>query len=488
MATTTTDTAPARTKHGRRSKKTTSEPRDDVQIVETNDVAALNSVEFAPWLAKGTSLRTSYRKAKRGFYAPAHRGAPTTTRQAEVLNTAAIAAPTDEEGVVIGEDRLSRTMVAGDPFTAYEKGVISSPNVVVVGDVGAGKSSITKTVYVLRVLPLRRRRVVIFDKKDQNGRGEYSELVERNGSSPIHFSLEGNGSVINLLDPVIAHGTGTSGTFRLLRTIAETASGRGLDDWEVGALRRALRRTLHEGESARRVPTLNDLVHHLPFVADDADVLSSQAKERLHQSAATVMFILDGLLEEFSGLFDGETSRSVNLADRLTSFDISQLPSTGPAASMVVATANMWLMGELRHRRGWFTNVLAEEGWDLIGGANGYLWRSLIKLARGLGVSMITNIHKLADIPVDSPAYAIIQEAQTVHIFRQSRAEDQKRSIEAFNLESAAGSSIGNLTTGDHLYKVGSNAEVRVRHVRTPWEKTVTDTDEAMTQNGRAAA
>lgn len=479
-----TVTAPTRR---RGLHRTRTEELAAVDVVETQDAAALNAVEFAPWLAEGHQLRASFRSARRGFYAPRREGAPTSTRQAEVLNTAAIAAPTDEEGVIIGEDRLSRTMVAGDPFTAYKKRLISSPNVVVVGDVGAGKSSLTKTVYVLRPLILRQRRIVVFDKKDQNGRGEYSELVERNGSNPIHFSLEGGGSVLNLLDPKIAHGAGIGGTFRLLRTITETVADRVLTDWEVKALRRALRQTMSDLEGSRAA-TLDDLLRRLPAVADGIDFLSPDARERLHQDAVTVTFILDGLLEEYSGLFDGETSPEVNLSDRLTSFDISQLPSTGPASPMVVATANMWLMGELRGRRGWFTNVLAEEGWDLIGGANGRLWRSLIKLARGLGVSMITNIHKLADIPVDSPAYAIIQEAQTMHIFRQSRAEDQRRSIEAFNLESAAGASIGSLPTGDHLYKLGSNAEVRVGHIRTAWEKAVTDTDEAMTENGRVAA
>ncbi|TFH68159.1 ATP/GTP-binding protein [Cellulomonas sp. HD19AZ1] len=456
----------------------------------TDDVDATSTVEFGPWLAQGAELRVSKWRAGRGFYAPAHRGAPTSTRQAEVLNTAAIAAPTDEEGVVIGEDRLSRTLVAGDPFTAYQKGLISSPNVVVVGDVGAGKSSLTKTVCVLRVLPLRRRRVVVFDKKDQGGRGEYTSLVERNGSTPIFFSLDGSEkrSIINLLDPAIVLGAGLGRTLDLLRAVAETVAGRGLDDWEMEALRRALRMTMTWGESAGRAPTLVDLAAQLPRVHTTRDELSPAARERLHQSAATVMFVLSGLLEEFSGLFDGETSKAIDLSDRLTSFDISQLPATGPAAPMVVAAANMWLMGVLRRRRGWFTNVLAEEGWDLIGGANGALWRSLIKLARGLGVSMITNIHKLADIPKSSPAYAIIQEAQTVHVFRQSRAEDQAASIEAFNLESSAGGSLGSLTTGDHLYKVGSNAEVRVRHVRTPWEIAVTNTDEAMTENGRGQA
>lgn len=486
MATTVTPEAPHTTRRAGRAKKSTPAPAPVVVEVPTSDVAALNATEFAPWLAQGTQLRANVRRAKHGFYAPTRVGAPTTTRQAEILNTAAIAAPTDEEGVAIGEDVLSRTIVAFDPFTGYLRRQISSPNVIGIGDVGGGKSSVVKTVYVLRPLVLQQRRCVVFDKKDRGGRGEYSELVEKYGSAPINFSLEGGGAVLNLLDPVIARGAGAGGVMRLLRTIAETAnSDVPLDEWQVEALRCALRVTLAQGEGAARQMALPDVVRNLPFVHQGRVELSRTAAERLHQAAASVMFILTGLLEEYSGLFDGETTKGISLTSKLTSFDISQLPPDGPATSMVVAIANMWLLGELRDVRGLFTNVVVDEGWDLIGGASGRLWRSNIKLARGLGMSVITNIHKLADIPLTSPAAAIIQEAQTIHIFRQSRAEDQQRCVETFNLERSIAGSIGNLAIGHHLFKVGSNPEVHLRHIRSAFEIGLTNTDEAMTEAGR---
>ena len=123
----------------------------------------------------------------RGFLKVRREGAPTTTRQAEVLNTAIIGSPGDERGVVIGTDQLSAAMVAHDPFTAYETGTITSPNVCVLGMIGVGKSSLIKTVYVERPLMLRRRRAVVVDKKLRGGEGEYAELTRWFGAEPFRF-------------------------------------------------------------------------------------------------------------------------------------------------------------------------------------------------------------------------------------------------------------------------------------------------------------
>ena len=101
---------------------------------------------------RGFVLRRSARKAARGWYAPLAAPALTSTRQAAILNPALVAAPTDAHGILIGRDRLSNTPVAHDPFTAYDRGTLTSPAVVVLGLVGAGKSTLIKTVYVL--LPL----------------------------------------------------------------------------------------------------------------------------------------------------------------------------------------------------------------------------------------------------------------------------------------------------------------------------------------------
>lgn len=75
----------------------------------------------------------------------------------------------------------------------------------------------------------------------------------------------------------------------------------------------------------------------------------------------------------------------VRLADRLTVSDVSQLPDDGPAVSMVMAVANVWLLGTLCQQRGLRTNFVAEEGWDLVGGPGGRVFKRNSKLARGLG-------------------------------------------------------------------------------------------------------
>ena len=135
-------------------------PPADVSAAATPEV----TVEILPWSQPGTRLRVNPRAARRGFFAPALEGAPTTTKQAEILNTALIGPPTGTRGVVTGRDVLSRTPISHDPITAYNSSPreVSSPNVIIMGDVGAGKSTHTKANHVLRPLLLKGRRCVVW--------------------------------------------------------------------------------------------------------------------------------------------------------------------------------------------------------------------------------------------------------------------------------------------------------------------------------------
>jgi hypothetical protein len=431
---------------------------------------------------QGPIVRAKAGKARRGWYAPAATPAPTTTRQAEILNTALIAAPTDDEGVVVGRDRLSNAPVAHDPFTAYEKKTITSPNVVVLGVVGAGKSSLLKTVYVLRPIILRGRRVVIIDKKDRAGEGENAELTRELGTEPFRMVLGGGGTVLNLLDPAILAGDGIAGQYRLLLAVAEEANdGRLLDKWERHALRVAHKATLAATEADGVDPLLEHLVFHLGTGHADFQDFSAAAQERLHQAGLGVRFLFEASLsDELAGLFDGPTSKHVQLASRLTTFDVSQLPEAGPAVSMVMAVANVWLLGTLRNQRNYQTNFIAEEGWSLSQGGTGRLMRSNSKLARGLGLSNIASFHHPADIPRDSPAVAMLKEAQTIHLYRQDRAEDIDMCMTSFALEAGSREVLANLENGHHLMKIGNRREIHVEHVRSDFEARITNTDEAM--------
>lgn len=436
------------------------------------------------FVGRGMPARPRPGLAQRGYYAPQPVGASTTTRQAEILNPALIGEPTGAAGIPQGRDVLSRAIVAHDPITAYPD-VVSSTNVAIIGDVGAGKSTCTKSNYVLRPLALGDRQVVVYDRKDENGEGEYSELTRFYGREPLRFSVEpGERSMrLNLLDPAVGLVRGHSGQLRLLRTVCELARGSALNEVEREALRAAYRLTLEEVD--HRVPTLADLGARLGVVrVGEYDDHSAAARDRLHQAGLLMRYLLNDFLGEYGGVFDGDTSSAFELNSRLTSFDISQLPADGPIIPAVMAVANMWLTGRIRTQRRagtrMKTHVIAEEGWQFSTGPVGEMLRADTKLHRGLGMCLVFVFHKIGDVPADSPAVALIQEAQTIHVFRQTRPIDAARCREMFDLAPDAHRTIMELPTGTSLLKIGSQREVQLEGVLTPDEAHLTNTDSAL--------
>jgi hypothetical protein len=439
-------------------------------------------IVFPP--ARGPKVHTG-RFGSRGRLKVRREGAPTTTRQAEVLNTAIIGSPGDERGVVIGTDHLSAAMIAHDPFTAYETGTITSPNVCILGMIGSGKSSLIKTVYVERPLLLRRRRAVVVDKKLRNGEGEYAELTRTFGAEPFRFDPDTphTSTCMNVLDPVILAGGGPAAGRQLLAAVAELAGDGPLDEWHQAALGQAYRATMTRFENARRVPVIPDLIEQIPEVVNSPDFtgLRPATLDVIEQAAWSVRFRLERLLaDDLAGMFDRETSKHVQLHPKLTTFDVSALPEDGPSTAMVMVVANAWLMGMLTHDRGWRTNFIAEEGWHLLGGPGGRVIRSKSKLSRGLGVSIVSALHHISDVPANSEAIAMIKEAQTLHLFRQEHDDDIADCVRYFNLERSNAAALGNLPQGDHLLKVGTHKEIRVHHRRTTRETAFTATDSAM--------
>lgn len=442
--------------------------------------------EVSPYELPGSQLRGSYRAARRGLYAPKLTGAPSTTRQAAVLNTALIGQPTGTQGIANGRDQLSHTLIAHDPVTAYNARprLVSSPNTVVAGGVGGGKSSFVKTVCVGRPLLLKYRRAVVFDKKPQGEEGEYAAIARAYGAEPLRFTVDGSSSTrLNLLDPLIVrNGAGAGGTYRLLHTIVRIARENArLTDWEEESVRAALTLTLAQFEDGR-TPTMSDVLPFLGRIPNDPkyDDLAPTARDLLHHAGLGVRWTLTGLLEEYAGLLDGETSETVDLTGKLTSFDISQLPNDGPAVNVVRAIGNEWMMGRLRGERGWATTVVYEEGWDMVDGPTAHLLKSNQKLSRALGLSNVFVFHKGKDIAPDSPGQTVISEAQSIYMFRQDRPEDAAWAVRTFDFEPSTADVLQRLAPGHFVFKYGSQPEVEVQHVRSEWERELTDTDDAM--------
>src|SRR5579862_3131149 len=86
-------------------------------------------------------------------------------------------------GPLIGRDLLGSSFCF-DPWDLYRDGILTNPNVLVVGQIGRGKSSLIKTV-VWRQLAFGRRAWIVDPK------GEYGPLSAACGSAPIRLEPGG---------------------------------------------------------------------------------------------------------------------------------------------------------------------------------------------------------------------------------------------------------------------------------------------------------
>ena len=435
-----------------------------------------------------------------GFYEPAYHGIKSTTRQAEALNIAIAGPPSSAQGLFVGQDTVTGQMVLHDVFQAYEDGVLTSPNFVVIGDVGKGKSSLLKTWAVLRPLILTGRRAVVIDKKlqrwpDGTRSGENTMLARFFGSEPIAFQIGGRLSCINPLDPRIAALVDETdndddpdtpqrpaGQSMLLRAVLHRALDRPLLPREGKALREAHHAALDRGIADGREPTLRDVhrafLHPTEAAAERAVTTVAELRDWGRDAAYELERLVD---DDLRGLIDGPTTPNVKLDTQLTVFDVSRLPEEGPALSIVMTIINTWLSNLLATEQGrWRTHFVVEEGWHLVEGPTAKVFQRNWKLARGLGLSNGVAIHHPSDLPESSPAIALIKEAETALIYGQARHNDAAECVRLFGLPSTTVETIRQLPKGVCLLKVGARPPLLVRHLRSQVEEELTNTDAAM--------
>src|SRR5271166_1553797 len=122
--------------------------------------------------------------------APAHNA---TTRHLGAVYPFASEPGLGVDGVLVGRDLLGGAF-AYDPFALYRRGVLTNPNMVVVGQIGRGKSAFVKT-YLWRQAAFGRRAWVVDPK------GEYGALARAWGVEPLR--LRPGGAIrLNPLDAV----------------------------------------------------------------------------------------------------------------------------------------------------------------------------------------------------------------------------------------------------------------------------------------------
>jgi len=116
-------------------------------------------------------------------------------------------------GCLIGADS-SGGAFCFDPWELYSRRVISSPNVIVLGEIGYGKSALMKTL-LWRML-LFGRRAFVLDVK-----GEYTALCAAADTTPVALA-PGNGVCLN---PLSAR-RDTGAQVQMLRAVARSRGPR----------------------------------------------------------------------------------------------------------------------------------------------------------------------------------------------------------------------------------------------------------------------
>jgi type IV secretory pathway VirB4 component len=403
---------------------------------------------------------------------PGHR---CTTRHAQAIYPFISAGGLGGRGVFIGRDSAGGAFCF-DPWLLYGAGLLDDPNVIVLGKLGQGKSSLVKTL-VWRMLLFGRRAFVLDVKR------EYGPLCEAAGVRPISL-VPGGGVRLNPLSSRPEE----HAQLELLRAVTTTAVGGPLSQVESGALREALRSVRLSGV---REPTLPDVSAALfAPTAEMADCLRTTT-ERLATDARRAALAIQDLCEgPLCGMFDGPTTPGLDLDAKLVVVDLHAVRDS-PAVGILMACASAWMgarLAEMADRPGRERLInVSDESWKIVQHTGlGEWFQSNFKLARQFGVMNVVVLHKLADLQAAGDAGSraariaegLIADASTRVVYHQDESQiEVTRTLLGMSENEAR--LIAMLSAGQALWQVGGRSFV-VQHYRSKLESTLTNTDTGM--------
>ncbi len=379
-------------------------------------------------------------------------------------------------GTYIGDNVFGNPFVF-DPFELYSNNVLTNPNIVVLGQIGRGKSALIKS-FIYRQMALGRSAWIIDPK------GEYSSLCDALSIKPVILKKHG-GISINPLDD--AENT-------IVNVILEARLKRPLNPIENTVID-LVTRYLKESKIER--VTLNDVsklllelkIEIVKDIHDDFDLL--------YQSTREIAYCLNLILtKELSGVFDSTSSVSskdiysnshptVNVIDLSHFFNSTSL-------DIVMACTISWMQSYISNKSNncnWF--FVIDEAWAILKNFATRQWLNRIwKLSRAYGVSNMAIFHRLSDLAngnfsddVTKSEYSqiargILSDSETKIIFSQSSSELELLKA-TLHLNSTELSLLPKLPRAFALWKVGENSYL-VRHLLSEFEQKFVFTDQNM--------
>jgi type IV secretory pathway VirB4 component len=380
------------------------------------------------------------------------------THWATSSDLVSLRAPAHDAGTGLSGDSLGQSQYGSsfvlDVFDAYGAGLVSNPNVIVAGSIGAGKSTIVK-MQLERALR-RGRRAVVVDPK-----GEYAELAARHGVTPIALGRDGWCSPFPADDREGRH---------LLRALVASAQGSALTSEQHFALDEVWQRL--ETRPTRVLFALYQLLAaHLESSAPSAE-----------RSIALVLHRF--IYGDLAGLFDGP-EEPLRFAGDLVVVDLSaQWTSNSLSVAVLSAVAAAQQVVGDPGSPGY---LVIDEAWALLSDAAALRWlQGSWKLARARGLSHVMVLHRWSDVATAGDAGSVerdrarglLRECETAWLFRQPPDEAREMSL-ALGLEPREESYLTALPKGVALVRYGSHRSI-VRVVPDERDRIFIDTDVAM--------
>ena len=415
------------------------------------------------------------RRARRGER-PGH-SATTAHAQAAYpfLAEAGLGAP----GPYIGRDACGGAFVF-DPWAAYERGALTGPNMLIVGQLGKGKSALLKT-YLARQRVFGRQGWVLDPK------GEFTPLAQALGGSVI--ALAPGGQVrLN----AISSRMGGEAQLSLLRAVAAAALGRELAPEEDAGLRVALAAPA-QGAAEPTLPAVVEALLH-PSEAMVAELVMAPGEFAIatRQVALALQRLCCG---DLRGMFDGPTSPGLSLDAPLVVLDLSAVQDSA-ALGILMTCAAAWLQGVVAERKraaeaggpgGAKLIVIVDEAWRITADLGVAEWlQQSFKLSRAHGTQNIIALHRLSDLGAAGAAGSreariaegLIADADTRVVFAQP--PDQVPALRnLLGLTSTEAELVPTLRRGEALWQVGRRSFL-VQHRLSSFERALVDTDARM--------
>ncbi|MGH9297898.1 MAG: ATP-binding protein [Acidimicrobiales bacterium] len=413
-----------------------------------------------------------------------------TTAQLGAAYPFSASLPLRLQRVLVGRD-VAGGPFSHDPFDLYSNGMLTNPNITVMGQIGRGKSALVKT-FLLRQAAFGRQ-VAVLDPK-----GEYGPLARALGTTPVKLSPAG-ATRINPLDG------GGGGARRSPRSAAHPASGIDL----VRQRRLTLLAALIEATSRQRLgpaarlaieaaldascarpidvtPTLVDVVGELLHPGPDAAASVGVTERELSDDGRDAGLELRRLVHgDLAGIFDGETTVDAQHTSGALVVDLSEVyHSEALPALMVCAAAWLQSLTESAQSKSIF---VVDEAWAVLSDvAVGRYLRSSWKLARARGVANVAICHRASDLASSGAANSeearlaegLLADSETVVCYAQPAGE-------LAPLASLLGCSVKEieylprLGRGVALWRVGSRSFL-VEHLLGSTEREVVDTDQRL--------